>query len=102
MTGGRAWDGALSVVCAEPPGGTGWGARVASDGGRVARGTGAVPPCAQGGIWEDWQPASSNNTAIDHGWARRRERQAKKPVIGGVNFSPSGGGSREKPRTNKA
>jgi len=25
--------------------------------------------------------------AIDHGWARKRERQAKEAVIGGVDFS---------------
>ncbi|MCH7937193.1 MAG: hypothetical protein IH994_08905 [Proteobacteria bacterium] len=61
------------------------GALVVSDGGAVARG--AVSPCHKAPNWEDWHPPSNNITAIDHGWARRRERQAKEAVIGGVDFS---------------
>ncbi len=68
-------------------GGLGAGALVACDGGAVARGGGVVSPCKKGPNWEDWHPASNNITAIDHGWARRRERQAKEAVIGGVDFS---------------
>lgn len=65
----------------------GAGAFVASDGGAVARGWGAVSPCNKAPNWENWHPASNNIMAIDHGWARKRERQAKEAVIGGVDFS---------------
>jgi hypothetical protein len=63
---------------------------MASDGGWLARGTGPVASCIQGGIWEDWQPATSSNRAIDHGivqrCARKRGKHAKEPVIGGFKL----------------
>ncbi len=65
----------------------GAGALVVSDGGAVARDPGVVSPCNKPPNWEDWHPPSNNITAIDHGWARRRERQEKEAVIGGVDFS---------------
>ena len=53
----------------------------------AAWGLGVVSPCHKAPNWEDWHPVSNNITAIGHGWARKRERQAKEAVIGGVDFS---------------